>query len=38
MKKVRLISFICKAEELTTRLNEEWKRLESLKKTGKETA
>jgi hypothetical protein len=32
MKQIRLIGFICKAKDLTTRLNEEWEKLEKIKK------
>ena len=32
MKQIRLISFICRVEDLTTRLNEEWEKLEKIKK------
>lgn len=35
MKQIRLISFICKAEDLTKRLNEEWEKLEKIKKEKK---
>lgn len=31
MKQIRLIGFICKAKDLTTRLNEEWGKLEKMK-------
>lgn len=33
MKQIRLIGFICKAKDLTTRLNEEWEKLESTKES-----
>lgn len=32
MKQIRLISFTCKAEDLTKKLNEEWGKLEKIKK------
>ncbi|CAK7067136.1 MAG: hypothetical protein TIS_04117 [Tissierella sp.] len=35
MKQIRLIGFICKAKDLTTRLNEEWEKLERIKKEKK---
>lgn len=31
MKQIRLISFICKAGDLTKKLNKEWERLEKMK-------
>ena len=35
MKQIRLIGFICKAEDLPKRLNEEWEKLEKIKKERK---
>ena len=32
MKQIRLICFICKAEELPERLSEAWEKLEKIKK------
>ncbi len=32
MKQIRLISFTCKAKDLTTRLNEEWEKAGKIKK------
>lgn len=32
MKQIRLIGFTCKARDLITRLNEEWEKLEKIKK------
>ncbi|CAK7025205.1 MAG: hypothetical protein TIS_02762 [Tissierella sp.] len=35
MKQIRLISFICRAEDLPKRLNEEWEKLERIRKEKK---
>ncbi len=35
MKQIRLISFTCKAKDLNKKLNEEWEKLERIKKEKK---
>ncbi len=36
IKQIRLISFICKAKDLTTRITEEWQKLEKMKEYKKD--